>query len=125
MSEREFWLPMRDNAGRVDAFLRARGFTFEGVSVNGDTATIAGLDETAIEPLEKALAAYTSIPTDDEQSELDAITDGEAALAAIERKPRAQRTATERILLALALNQSGSTSRRVNGSRAMQRGRDD
>lgn len=96
-------LPVATNAERADAFLRSKGLTFEGVAILGDQMTVYGIDEAGIVLLDKHIGAYTDIPTAQEQNKLDAIEDGLAVLRTIRQKSRAQRTATERLLLALAI----------------------
>lgn len=93
-----------DDAGRIDAFLRARGIAPSRVAIAWNAATgKANVTVDADADPSTALQTYTSTPTAAEVLKAQALADAKPVIAAIIAKDRASRTPVERALLGLAV----------------------
>lgn len=94
-----------DHAGRIEAWLQSQGLATAGVSIRWTDTGRAFLTVRADRDPTDALAAYVPTLTTEEQARETVLADAAAAVAAIRGKPRSNRTATETVLLALALDE--------------------
>lgn len=101
-----------DHAGRVEAYLQSVGIQTAGVSVGWADGAPTVWVTSDTDPT-KALQSYVPTLTPEEQERADALADAQTAIDAISAKSRTQRTATEKVLLGLAV---GSDAVRVSRS---------
>jgi hypothetical protein len=94
-----------DHAGRIETYLQAQGFETAGVTVRWDDEERVTVTVRATADPTQALQSYTPTITADEQARADVLADAQDAVAAIRTKSSASRTATEKVLLALAIDE--------------------
>jgi cbb3-type cytochrome oxidase cytochrome c subunit len=108
-----------EDAGRVHSYLEAAGVKVQGVSISEHFGTVgvAYDGEQTKEQMQSLLDQYTQTESAEERNRREAIEDAVAEVEAIARKPRAARTAAEKIVLGMAL---GSTEIRKAAGNAGQ-----
>lgn len=99
-----------DHAGRIEAYLQSVGIQTAGVSIGWKDGSPTVWVTSDTDPT-KALQSYVPTLTPEEQERADTLADADAAIQAIAAKPRGNRTATEKVLLGLAV---GSDAVRVS-----------
>jgi hypothetical protein len=92
-----------EDAGRVHDWLAAQGIDVQGVQVRSNGEVIVRAEGTTRDALAGMMAGYVRTETDAERDRREAIDDAVAEIEAIARKPRAARTAAEKIMLGTAL----------------------